>query len=230
MQSEVAARDYSNFPYTAVLIIPLEGTVAERHTPAMRVRFAAWLALLVLSVLLTGACSDDSASAEGDASAEASAAHDDAAAYDDAAPLTVDASGSDAGGCSLQLGVPCGPTTCTPGQACIRQNDYWFCVDVPSACSGGCPTCDCIRNVPVPEAGTLRLCQPADACEEGSTRIVCGSTSCDGRPREMCDNGVCTAGCRSNCDCSCPGPEGYEGCGCDACPSPCFTYLRCVPL
>jgi hypothetical protein len=53
---------------------------------------------------------------------------------------------------------------------------------------------------------------------------------CSGLDEKTCeDTAGCVGGCVSLCDCTCPGPAGYEGCeGCDACPKSCFTFAACV--
>ena len=32
-----------------------------------------------------------------------------------------------------------------------------------------------------------------------------------------------------SCDCTCPGPAGYEGGGCEGCPRSCFGFIACLP-
>lgn len=40
----------------------------------------------------------------------------------------------------------------------------------------------------------------------------------------------CQPGYKGKCDCTCPGPEGYEGANCEQCSPGCFDFVACVPL
>ena len=72
-----------------------------------------------------------------------------------------------------------------------------------------------------------------------ATSVVDGATasdaaeipSCGDFDQATCDwKSYCEPGCSGSCDCTCPGPEGYEGCGCGGCPEQCFTFSMCVDI
>ena len=55
------------------------------------------------------------------------------------------------------------------------------------------------------------------------------ATDCDGLPEDAClARNDCQGGYAGFCDCTCPGPVGYEGGGCEGCGPDCFLFVDCV--
>lgn len=55
--------------------------------------------------------------------------------------------------------------------------------------------------------------------------------ACSGFGADTCSTrSFCAPGCTGMCDCTCPGPEGYEGCGCGGCADTCFQFAACVDV
>ncbi len=82
------------------------------------------------------------------------------------------------------------------------------------------------------------VCHVIDfGCDEGqelfSDECGCGcidvEPTCAGLDEDACiDAEGCEPGYSGFCDCTCPGPAGYEGGGCDECAPECFTFAACV--
>jgi hypothetical protein len=71
----------------------------------------------------------------------------------------------------------------------------------------------------------------AAAGPDAAESVDAAPGACDGLEQGTCTGtDGCAPGCFSLCDCTCPGPPGFEGCGCDECSATCFTYQECVDI
>ena len=80
--------------------------------------------------------------------------------------------------------------------------------------------------------GALCLACGDGVCGVGEDFCNCPEdcpASCAGLDEAACiAQDGCLPGYRGFCDCTCPGPAGYEGGGCDGCSADCFVFAGCV--
>ena len=128
------------------------------------------------------------------------------------------------------------PADCT--EECATAGEYVHPWDPngPECCPG-------LRASGVYEIDAAGVCQPLLG---GAICIACGdrvcgpgedscncpddcAADCEGLPEDACvDRNGCLPGYAGFCDCTCPGPPGYEGGGCEGCSADCFMYAACV--
>ncbi|HOX45544.1 MAG TPA: dockerin type I repeat-containing protein [Myxococcota bacterium] len=154
--------------------------------------------------------------------------------------------------CLCYVCLPCGDDVCGPEEnfcTCGADCPVPECVPgetQPCACGNhlaeepGCYSCGqdgrwypiewfadpCLCHASPAGCAEGFVCQPAD----GQCVVDCRNTNCSGLPdAATCDaSPMCTAACTGICDCTCPGPYGAEGCGCEGCDASCFIFQACL--
>lgn len=127
--------------------------------------------------------------------------------------------------------------------ACIGEGEHVFPWDPnsPGCCAGlvalEIAELDAATGQCVYMDGALICLACGDGICQGPDENFCNcpedcpsAGGCDGLGEQAClMNDACLAGYRGFCDCTCPGPPGYEGGGCEGCGRDCFVYTACVP-
>jgi hypothetical protein len=68
-----------------------------------------------------------------------------------------------------------------------------------------------------------------ESCGEGESCVVATLPACAALAEASCvADPRCEPGYWGVCDCTCPGPPGYEGKGCGNCSESCFEFAACV--
>lgn len=133
------------------------------------------------------------------------------------------------------------PATCAMIDLACAPTDRIFSDECGCGCISTTSTCPDPDDPNVHYVGeSPEICALIDfACEEEQSFFdgPCGCGCIDVGPLSPC-NGLsefaclsdasCTPGYSGVCDCTCPGPTGYEGGGCDGCGRGCFIYQACV--